>query len=99
MLYQHFSTSDLRVIDLMRRSQFFWWFLDGTEMSIRRANGQTENIWTPIVGMDPTFFHIQGISVAVIVNVPPADDDQTVRVLKNRRTGEETCTGWMTICL
>ena len=35
----------------------------------------------------------------VIVNVPPADDDQAVRVPKTGETGEETCPGWMTICL
>ena len=38
-------------------------------------------------------------SVTVIVNVPPTDDEQVAKVLKNRKTGKEMFTGWMTICL
>ena len=33
------------------------------------------------------------------MNVPPAHDEQAVRVPKNMRTGEETCTCWVTVCL
>ena len=56
---------------LIRRSQFFRWFLHATGMCFRPAKANrtgkssTENIWTPLVGMDPTFFHILGISVAM----------------------------------
>ena len=35
----------------------------------------------------------------MIVNIPPADDDHTVRVFKTREQSEETCTDWMTTCL
>ena len=44
-----------------------WGLCSSSKMSIRRANGQpswrrwTENLWSPVVGMVPTFFHILGI--------------------------------------
>ena len=35
----------------------------------------------------------------LVVNVPPAGDEQVAHVFKNRKTGKEMCTGWMTVYL
>ena len=39
-----------------------------------------------------------GKKVIVIVNVPPADDEQVAHVFKNRKTRKDMFKGWMTIC-